>query len=255
MRSQCWSVALAAATAVMSLWVGIAVADETVIDDVLDNIERGELELGWSGSITASYFSRRGNSREEDWGLALNWKYNMEGPWQFDGLISGMSESTNDSTSDEEYIFRNAAKYYKTDKTYYVGRGNYEKDRFAGIEEEVLLVAGYGRELFRRKNHRLIGEAGGGFLWSKDANGESDSGGTAYGAAFYDWQMTEHSSFRQLIGVRYSEFDSNWKLTSKSEVKADIIGNLAGKFSYEIKRNSEVAEGTANSDFYTNFGL
>jgi putative salt-induced outer membrane protein YdiY len=208
MRAQIRAVVLALALAAACSWTGVSLADETVIDEVMDNIERGELELGWSGAITATYFSRRGNSREEDWGLSLAWKYNVEGPWQF-----------------------------------------------AGIEEEALGVLGYGRELFRRKNHRLIGEVGGGFLWSKDAAGESDSGGTGYGAAFYDWQMTEHSAFRQLIGVRYSEFDSNWKLTSKSEVKADIIGNLAGKFSYEIKRNSEVAEGTANSDFYTNFGL
>jgi putative salt-induced outer membrane protein YdiY len=255
MHAHIRAVALAIASSVLCLWAGVSGADETVIDEVLDNIERGELELGLSGAVRATYFSRRGNSKEEDWGLSVSWKYNMEGPWQFDGLISGMSESTNDSTSDEEYLFRNAAKYYRTDTTYYVGRANYEKDRFAGIEEEVLGVLGYGRELYRRKNHKLVGEAGGGLLWSKDADGESDSGGTAYGAAFYDWQMTEHSTFRQLIGVRYSEFDSNWKLTSKSEVKAEIIGNLSGVFSYEIKRNSEVADGTANSDFYTNFGL
>jgi putative salt-induced outer membrane protein len=229
--------------------------DETEIDDILAAANRGDLELGWSGSITASYFARRGNSREEDWGLAVGWAYNMEGPWQFDGRISGESESTNRDTSDESYDFKNAAKYYLDDTTYLVGRGNYEKDRFSGIEEEVLGTVGYGRQLFKTAKHKLIGEVGAGILWSKDAAGESDQGGTGYGAIFYDWELTEHSSFRQIISARYSEFDQNWKLNSVSEIKSSIIGNLSGVFTYEIKRNSEVPSGTANSDFYTNMGL
>jgi putative salt-induced outer membrane protein YdiY len=44
-------------------------------------------------------------------------------------------------------------------------------------------------------------------------------------------------------------------LRSISEVKATIIGRLSGKFTYEIKRNSEVPDGDANSDFYTTLGL
>ncbi|MGI9264089.1 MAG: DUF481 domain-containing protein, partial [Gammaproteobacteria bacterium] len=237
-------------------WAGWASADdETDIDNMLAMANRGELDLGWSGSITASYFARRGNSREEDWGLEVGWAYNLKGPWQFDGSISGESESTSDKTSDENYEFKNAAKYYKTDTTYLVGRANYEKDRFSGIEEEAAGVIGYGRELFRKGNHRLIGEGGGGILWSKDADGNSDQGLTGYVAGFYLWQLTEHSKFRQLVSARYSEFDQNWKLNSVSEISSNLIGNLDALFTYEIKRNSEVPSGTANSDFYTNFGL
>ena len=114
---------------------------------------------------------------------------------------------------------------------------------------------GYGRQLFKTGKHKMIGEVGAGILWSKDAAGESDQGGTGYGAIFYDWELTEHSSFRQIISARYSEFDQNWKLNSVSEIKSSIIGNLSGVFTYEIKRNSEVPSGTANSDFYTNLGL
>jgi putative salt-induced outer membrane protein len=242
--------------ALMMGWTGVASADdETDIDNMMAMATRGDLELGWSGSITASYFARRGNSREEDWGLALGWAYNHDSPWQFDGTISGESESTNQDTSDESYEFKNAAKYYKTETTYYVGRANYEKDRFSGIEEEAAGVIGYGRELFKKGNHRIIGEGGGGFLWSKDADGESDQGLTGYVAGFYRWQLTEHSKFRQLISARYSEFDQNWKLNSVSEISSNIIGNLEALFTYEIKRNSEVPSGTANSDFYTNLGL
>jgi putative salt-induced outer membrane protein len=249
------SVVLAAAAMIFLSSNVVQADDETDIDDVLSNANRGDLELGLSGTITASYFARRGNSREEDWGLAVGWAYNMEGPWQFDGLISGESESTDHQTSDEKYLFKNAAKYYLDDTTYVVGRGNYEKDRFSGIQEEALGTIGYGRQLFKNSKHKLIGEAGAGILWSEDAEGESDQGGTGYGALFYDWELTDHSSFRQVIVARYSEFDQNWKLTSISEIKSTIIGNLAGKFSYEIKRNSEVPSGTANSDFYTRLGL
>ena len=244
------------ACVLMMAWAGYASAeDETDIDTMMSNANRGDLDLGWSGSITASYFARRGNSREEDWGLALGWAYNLEGPWQFDGLISAESESTNQDTTDESYEFRNAAKYYKNDTTYYVGRANYEKDRFSGIEEEAAGVIGYGRELFKRGKHKFVAEGGGGILWSKDAAGESDQGLTGYVAGFYSWELTEHSKFRQFVSARYSEFDQNWKLNSVSEISSNIIGNLDALLTYEIKRNSEVPSGTANSDFYTNLGL
>ena len=249
------SVVLAAVAMIFLSSNAVQADDETDIDNMLAMANRGELDLGWSGSITASYFARRGNSREEDWGLELGWAYNLDSPWQFDGSLSGESESTNHDTTDESYEFKNAAKYYKTDTTYYVGRANYEKDRFSGIEEEAAGVIGYGREIFRKGKHRLIAEGGGGFLWSKDAAGESDQGLTGYVAGFYLWQLTEHSKFRQLISARYSEFDQNWKLNSVSEISSNIIGNLDALFTYEIKRNSEVPSGTANSDFYTNLGL
>lgn len=227
-------------------------ADLSLVDQAANGDEK---EVGWSGAITASYYERRGNSTEQNWGLELKWAYQTEGKWLFDGLISGMSNSTDNSTTDEKYRMENAAKYFFDQKSYGVGRAIYEKDRFSGIEEEFGVTGGYGRELFKRGDHRLIGEAGAGLLWTEDSEGSSDTGGVGYGALMYTWQLTEHSSFSQLLVTRYSEADSNWRLRSVSEVKATIIGSLSGKFTYEIKRNSEVPEGDANSDFYTTLGL
>lgn len=227
-------------------------ADFSVMDEAANGEEK---EVGLSGTVTASYFERRGNSRNQDWGLELTWAYQTASPWLFEGLVGGMSKSENKSTTDEKYKIQNSAKYFFSEKSYGVARANYEKDRFSGIEEEALGVGGYGRELFKRKDHRLIGEIGAGLIWTKDSSGNTDTGGVGYGALFYTWQLTEHSSFSQFIGARYSEADSNWRLRSVSEIKATIIGSLSGKFTYEIKRNSEVPDGDANSDFYTTMGL
>ncbi len=227
-------------------------ADLGLVDQAASDDEK---EVGWSGAVTASYYERRGNSTEQNWGLELKWAYQTEGKWLFDGLVSGMSNSTDNSTTDEKYRVENAAKYFFDRKSYGVGRAIYEKDRFSGIEEEAGLTGGYGRELLKRGDHRLIGEAGAGLLWTEDSEGSSDTGGVGYGALMYTWDLTEHSSFSQLLVARYSEADSNWRLRSVSEVKATIIGSLSGKFTYEIKRNSEVPDGDANSDFYTTLGL
>lgn len=233
---------------------GVAHAQEADLS-VLEDAAAEDREVGWSGAVSANYYERRGNSRNEDWGLGLEWGYQTDGPWKFEGFVKGESKSENNNTTDENYKFWNAAKYYLSDKSYVVGRANYTKDRFSGIEEEVLGSAGYGRELFRWGDHRIVGEAGAGVLWTKDSEGETDTGPSAYTAGFYTWQLTENSSFSQLIGVRYSDGDGNWRLRSISELKATIIGSLSGKFTYEIKRNSEVPSDDANSDFYTTLGL
>jgi putative salt-induced outer membrane protein len=214
-----------------------------------------EREPGWSGAVTGNYYERRGNSRNEDWGLGVAAAYQTDGPWRYEGQLNGQSKSENNNTTDESYNANLAAKYYLNTKSYGVGRVRYAKDRFSGIEEEALGSAGYGRELFQRGDHRIIGEAGAGVLWTKDSTGQTDTGPAAYAAGFYTWQLTEHSSFSQLLGARYSDGDGNWRLRSISEIKATIIGSLAGKFTYEIKRNSEVPSDDANSDFYTTLGL
>lgn len=241
------------------LWtglLGIQTASAQQADfDTLDEAAEEDKEVGWSGAITASYFERRGNSTNQDWGLEVAWAYQTAGPWLFEGKVGAMSKSENNNTTDESYTVENAAKHFFSKKSYGVARANYLKDRFSGIEEEALGVGGYGRELWARKNMRLIGEAGGGIIWTKDSSGQTDTGGVGYGALFYTWEITDHSSFSQLAGVRYSEGDGNWRVRSVSELKANIIGSLSGKLTYEIKRNSEVPSGDANSDFYTTMGL
>jgi len=222
---------------------------------LLEKASSEEKEPGWAGAVTASYYERRGNAKNQDWGLELAWAYQTEGKWLFDGVVGGMSKSEDDNTTDENYKFHNAAKYFFDKKSYGVGRANYNKDRFSGVEEEAGVTGGYGRELLLRGPHRLVGEAGAGLIWTKSSEGDTDTGGVGYGALLYNWKLTDNSSFSQLLTMRYSEADSNWQLHSVSQVKATIIGSLAGKFTYEIKRNSEVPEGDANSDFYTTLGL
>ncbi len=222
---------------------------------LLEKASSEQAEAGWSGAVTASFYDRKGNARNQDWGLSLAWAYQTEGKWLFDGFIGGQSKSEDSTTTDESYKFQNAAKYFFNKKSYGVGRANYEKDRFSGIEEEAGLTGGYGRELLLSGPHRLVGETGAGIIWTKTSDGESDTGGVGYGALFYTWKLTDASSFSQLAGVRYSEADSNWRVRSVSEVKATIIGSLAGKLSFEIKRNSEVPAEDKKTDYYTTMGL
>lgn len=226
-------------------------ADLTLLDRAASEQE----EAGWSGAVTANYYERRGNAKNQDWGLQLAWAYQTEGKWLFDGVVGGMSKSQDNTTTDESYKFHNAAKYFFTKKSYGVGRANYDKDRFSGIKEEAGLTGGYGRELFKNPKHKLIGEAGAGVIWTKSADDNTDTGGVGYGALLYNWKLTDNSSFSQLASLRYSEADSNWRLHTVSQVKATIIGSLAGKFSYEIQRNSEVPDGSNKTDYYTTLGL
>ncbi|MGD8964303.1 MAG: DUF481 domain-containing protein, partial [Gammaproteobacteria bacterium] len=109
-----------------------SLAQEANLDLVDQAASDEEKDVGWSGAITASYYERRGNSTEQNWGLELKWAYQTEGKWLFDGLVSGMSNSTDNSTTDEKYRVENAAKYFFDKKSYGVGRAIYEKDRFSG---------------------------------------------------------------------------------------------------------------------------
>jgi putative salt-induced outer membrane protein YdiY len=47
----------------------------------------------------------------------------------------------------------------------------------------------------------------------------------------------------------------NTVLTSLSELRAGILGDIAGKASFEIRRNSSVSPGTDKADYFTIVGL
>ncbi|MGD8695788.1 MAG: hypothetical protein PVJ12_01650, partial [Gammaproteobacteria bacterium] len=48
-----------------------SLAQEANLDLVDQAASDEEKDVGWSGAITASYYERRGNSTEQNWGLEL----------------------------------------------------------------------------------------------------------------------------------------------------------------------------------------
>ncbi len=210
-------------------------------------------EAGWAGAVTFGYSQRSGNSENSSVSGEFTWSYQTKGQWLYDGRFFAMGKTESNVTTDERYAASAAAKWFINDVSYLVGRGVFRKDNFAGVKQEYLGTAGYGRILFETDRHNLTAEAGGGIRNSEQQDGSSDTNPIAYGGLKYALKLSENADFGQLVTMEYGS--DNTVLSSLTELRAGILGAIAGKASFEIRRNSSVSADTDKTDYFTLVGL
>lgn len=210
-------------------------------------------ETGWAGAVTFGYSQRSGNSENSSVSGEFTWSYQTAGAWLYDGRFFALGKTESNVTTDERYAASAAAKWFKSDVSYIVGRGIFRKDNFAGVRQEYLGTAGYGRILFETDRHNLTGEVGGGVRNSEQQDGSSETNPIGYGGLKYALKLSENANFGQLLTIESGS--DNTVFTSLSELRAGILGAIAGKASFEIRRNSDVSPGTDKTDYFTVVGL
>ncbi len=210
-------------------------------------------ETGWAGAVSFGYSQRSGNSDNSSVSGEFTWSYQTAGAWLYDGRFFAMGKTENKVTTDERYAASAAAKWFMNDISYLVGRGVFRKDNFAGVRQEYLGTAGYGRILFETDRQHLTGEVGGGVRNSEQQDGSSDTNPIAYGGLKYGLKLSENADFGQLLTIESGS--DNTVFSSLTELRAGILGAIAGKASFEIRRNSEVSPGTDKTDYFTVVGL
>lgn len=210
-------------------------------------------EAGWAGAVSFGYSQRSGNSENSAISGEFTWSYQTKGQWLYDGRFFAMGKTDDNVTTDERYAASAAAKWFIDDVSYLVGRGVFRKDNFAGVRQEYLGTAGYGRILFETDRQHLTAEAGGGIRNSEQQDGSSDTKPIGYGGLKYALKLSETADFGQLVTIEYGS--DNTVLSSLTELRAGLLGAIAGKATFEIRRNSDVSPDTDKTDYFTVVGL
>ena len=212
-----------------------------------------EAEPGLHGRVGFSFAEARGNTDT----FAITGETTMEyvtgGPWLYDAKLGFVAREESDVTTEERYEARLTANYYWTPDDYFYGRLDWRKDNFGGVREEWVPSVGYGRVILRSERHALKGELGAGYRFADLADGTSEEGAVLSGGLRYTWTISEATRFFQNAVVQWS--DDNTFVESETGLSTNLIGNLSARFSYRVRRNSDVPEGLENSDFMTTIGL
>ncbi len=216
-------------------------------------VEEEEEKLGLSGSAAFGLNQSRGNTNNLGTTGDLAAEYKTGGPWVYDGEARFMKREEDDVDTEERYDVRGTANYYWSDDDYFYGRIQWRKDLFGGVREEWLPSVGYGRVIIDNGTHLLKGEVGAGYRWAELADGTEQDGVMATGGLGYVWTISDSAEFFQNLRVEWSQ--DNTYLESETGLRTTIVGDLGFKASYLVKHNTDVAPGTANSDFYTIVGL
>lgn len=201
----------------------------------LDISDEDLIKQGWSAEVEGGISYSTGNSDESAMRFRGEFDY-FWADWRHFLKAEANSSKSNGKNSAERYRGSYKADRDWTDVDYTFGLMTYENDRFNGLEDLFTVVAGWGHRLFPREGMELYLEAGPGYRWN-NSPGSKDAEAIVRGATQYDWTLSEHSSFRQILTFESGE--SNVISRSETSLTTRIVGQLSLKVSVSMTHQSK----------------
>ncbi|MCK9506138.1 MAG: DUF481 domain-containing protein [Porticoccaceae bacterium] len=212
-----------------------------------------DTEKTWRGEGDLAFNKASGNSSSEALLAKLKLVYERE-RWTHSGQIEAINTSENDARSAESYTLRGKSDYAISETLYGFGAFRYEDNRFSGYQYQASLSGGLGVHVINTDVAQFDIEGGLGYRKSEEmASGETFDEAIAIAAARYYRTITETTRFESDVNVESGQ--DNTYLESVVGVKVKINASLALKVAYTVKHNTDVPDGTKNTDTLTSVGL
>jgi len=206
----------------------------------------------WGGKASLGYLSTTGNSETLNVSAAAELEY-QSGKWDHLAQVSAVGAQQEDETTAEAYLAAWKSEYSFSEFNYAFGRVRWQKDKFSGYDQQMSETVGYGRRILHSDRHTLNGEAGIGLRQSDLRDGSSENETILRGSLDYTLKLSENAEFGQDFLVESGS--ENTFMESVTELKASLIGELALKASYTIRRNTTVPAGSEKTDTFTAIAL
>lgn len=201
---------------------------------------------GWSGEVGLGWIMTSGNTRNSTFNFKGEVDYDHE-RWHHSLIGQAISASSNDITTGEAYMVKGKSKYDISPIYYAFGSVEFDRDRFSAYKQQLFETVGLGWHVFKTPVHELNIEGGIGLTQADFAEPDINTGKTSangvvgIAGADYLWHISQNATFSEkaqaLVG------GDNTLLTSNTELKANIVGNLALVLGYLVKYNTTVPAG------------
>lgn len=218
-----------------------------------------EEDMGpWEGSAGLGFFTSSGNSDSMNLNANLGLAYNNGSRWTHKLEALALNSDSNDIRSGERYFAGYQADFAINDRSYLFGRIEGDKDRFSAYDLRTTEALGYGYKIYDTDSHKWNAEVGLGAsqLDPKEVLGvvsESVSEMIGLIGTDYIWKFSPTAEFEQ--NLDYQIGSDNKYLNSVTSVRAKMWENFGVRLSYNIKNNSDVADGIEKTDKYTSIGV
>ncbi|RMH15324.1 MAG: DUF481 domain-containing protein [Gammaproteobacteria bacterium] len=169
--------------------------------------------------------------------------------WKHAAKAEAVNTSSNDTTTAERYLFNEKSGYLISEISDIYGSVEAEKDRFSGYDYRYTLVAGYNRKLIDHDNLTLDTGIGPGYRQRRLENNGIEKELIGQFDARLGWKISQTAIFSE--SLLFESGKSGSITRSLSELKLDVIGNLATKLSFRATHTSEVPVGTKKTDTET----
>lgn len=217
----------------------------------------------WTGSLEFGFVALTGNKETESLNAQLAIQYERA-KWKHKGFVSTVTSSTEEPDGSGDAIETDASKivaqlksdYKYSDKFYAFGVLDYDDTKDSGFEYQTSIAFGIGYNFINDDRHKLDGEVGFGSRTSKtEATNSIPSDSTTETitriAGNYTYQINKNSTFEQSLSTEIG--GDNTISKSFSSLSANVMENLALKFSYQLKHQSDVPPNNEKTESITSF--
>lgn len=194
----------------------------------------GDAELGFT------HLSGNTNSQTLIGKTRLTW---LTGNFTYSLRGEVRNVSKDNETSAEQYLIAGRERYELDGPHYLFGFARWEKDRFAGYDQQLSAIGGYGRQLLDGNTHILSLEAGPGYRHDRLREHGDYRLAVAYTALEYLWYFSDYADIEQEMSLEYT--DQNITSRSLTALTARLNAKLSLRLSHEIKHNSQPPDDTS----------
>ncbi len=240
-------------TAIATLCTGLTLAmaaGAAETEDVGDN-EAAPPEL--TGSVSLGAVATSGSTESEATNGAADavLEYAV---WRHTLRLRAYRASEEGETTAERYSGSWQSDYKFSERSYFFGNANYQRDRFGAFERSGSVSLGVGRRFVETDSVELDAEVGAGRRYQQ-AQGTDDFDGEAIGRFQSDllWRFSETAELTQSVAVESGE--SNTATESVTAIESQLAGALAFRLSHTIEHDSDVPPGEASTDRITAVSL
>ena len=221
---------------------------------VLNAADNPEPDPGiWKGVGELGYTSTSGNSDSESLNASLGISRETE-KWKHAASLRIIKAESEGETSADSLVFKGRSEYGFGEKSYVFGKLRYEDDEFSGYDYQTSVSLGVGSRFIENEKHLLDASIGLGYRTIKDSDTkDTEDEGIVTSDLIYEYKISETATFRETILIESG--DENTYSESDTSLAVRIVGNLAAKMSYLVKRNSDVPPDTDKTDEITTISL
>jgi putative salt-induced outer membrane protein len=234
---------------------------------------------GWSGSGEAGLAAASGNTKSENINAKIDIKYNDD-HWKDDFYLLAQRNKTNvavntsgsgsnpPTTTTQYELTANryetgaSAGYKLDDHSYVVGALRYEHDAFSPYDYQSIASLGYGYQALKNAHDELAFEVGAGLKTVQPTSRyianpapppdllklrpDSDSSAAGRGKVDYKHSFNANTSLVDTLLVENAS--GNTFVQNDAGLAVKMNSSLALKLGYQLRHNTEVAEGFKHTD-------
>jgi putative salt-induced outer membrane protein len=135
-------------------------------------------------------------------------------------------------------------------------RGDYLKDRFAGIESRWSGEGGVAYSLFPSPPHKLKFEGALGYVAENRVDASDRDYPSARVGALYEWRISKSAVYaEELSFIADLDRTSGWRIVNAGSLTADVSSVLALKLSFAILYSNEPVPGFRKRDTTTSAAI